>query len=140
MIRYAMQAISQEEDAAASVGVGVTRAKLTITVISAAMTALGGALYGQYQQYINPETVASIAVSLQIVFAVIAGGMFVRLGPTVGAVFTLLLTEGLRIGIGNKINALDSTIYGALLVLFIIYMPSGILGKITQARRTAPGA
>jgi branched-chain amino acid transport system permease protein len=137
MIRYAMQAISQEEDAAASVGVGVTRAKLTITVISAAMTALGGALYGQYQQYINPETVASIGVSLQIVFAVIAGGMFVRLGPTVGAVFTLLLTEGLRVGIGNKINALDSTIYGAMLVLFIIYMPDGILGKIVQARRPA---
>ena len=135
MIRYAMQAISQEEDAAASVGVGVTRAKLTITVVSAAMTALGGALYGQYQQYINPETVASIGVSLQIVFAVIAGGMFVKLGPTVGAVFTLLLTEGLRVGIGNKFNALDSTIYGALLVLFIIYMPSGILGKITQIWR-----
>jgi hypothetical protein len=41
-------------------------------------------------------------VSLQMVFAVIAGGMFVKLGPTVGAVFTLLLTEGLRVGIGNQ--------------------------------------
>jgi branched-chain amino acid transport system permease protein len=137
MIRHAMQAISQEEDAAASVGINVTRAKLTITMISAAMTALGGALYGQYQQYINPETVASITVSLQIVFAVIAGGMFVRLGPTVGAVFTLLLTEILRIKLGNTINALDSTIYGAMLVLFIIYMPGGILGKIGQVRHPA---
>lgn len=138
MIRYAMEAINGEEDAASSVGVGVTRAKLTITMISAAMTALGGALYGQYQQYINPETVASIGVSLQIVFAVIAGGMFVKLGPTVGAIFTLLLTEGLRVSIGNKINALDSTIYGLMLVLFIIYMPTGILGKLLQKVR--PGA
>ena len=80
----------------------------------------------------NPETVSGIGVSLQIVFAVIAGGMFVRLGPTVGAVFTLLLTEGLRVGIGNKINALDSTIYGLMLVLFIIYMPTGILGKLSE--------
>jgi branched-chain amino acid transport system permease protein len=104
-------------------------------MISAAMTALGGALYGQYQQYINPETVASIGVSLQIVFAVIAGGMFVGLGPTVGAIFTLLLTEGLRVSIGNQINALDSTIYGLMLVLFIIYMPSGILGKLLQKRK-----
>ena len=130
MMRYAMEAIGSDEQASASVGVNVTRTKLTITIISAALTAFGGALFGQYQQYINPETVAGIGVSLQIVFAVIAGGMFVRLGPTVGAVFTLLLTEGLRVGIGNKINALDSTIYGLMLVLFIIYMPTGILGKL----------
>jgi len=137
MMRHAMQAISQEEDAASSVGVNVTRAKLTITVISAAMTAFGGALYSQYQQYINPETVASLGVSLQMVFAVIAGGMFVKLGPTVGAVFTLLLTEGLRVGIGNQINSLDSTIYGLMLVLFIIYMPNGILGKLMERKRAS---
>ena len=139
MMRYALEAIGSDEQASASVGVNVTRTKLTITMLSAALTALGGALFGQYQQYVNPETVAGIGVSLQIVFAVIAGGMFVRLGPTVGAVFTLLLTEGLRVGIGNKINALDSTIYGLMLVLFIIYMPTGILGKLSERwkRRTA---
>ncbi|MBL8378972.1 MAG: branched-chain amino acid ABC transporter permease [Burkholderiales bacterium] len=135
MMRYAMEAIGTDEQASASVGVNVTRTKLTITMISAALTALGGALFGQYQQYINPDTVAGIGVSLQIVFAVIAGGMFVRFGPTVGAVFTLLLTESLRVGIGNKINALDSTIYGLMLVLFIIYMPTGILGKLSEKLR-----
>ena len=139
MMRYALEAIGSDEQASASVGVNVTRTKLAITMLSAALTALGGALFGQYQQYVNPETVAGIGVSLQIVFAVIAGGMFVRLGPTVGAVFTLLLTEGLRVGIGNKINALDSTIYGLMLVLFIIYMPTGILGKLSERwkRRTS---
>lgn len=132
MIRYAMDAISQEEDAAASVGISVSRTKLTITVISAAMTATGGALYGQYQLYINPETVSGIAISLQIVFAAIAGGMFVQLGPTVGAVITLLLGEGLRLTFGHDIHGLDVTIYGAMLVIFIIYMPRGILGKIVD--------
>jgi len=68
---------------------------------------------------------------------VIAGGMFVKLGPTVGAVFTLLLTEGLRVGIGNQINSLDSTIYGLMLVLFIIYMPNGILGKLMERKRAS---
>lgn len=132
MARYAMEAISQEEDASASVGVDVTRTKLMITMLSAALTALGGALYGQYQQYINPDTVSGIAVSLQIVFAVIAGGMFVQLGPTVGAIFTILLAESLRVFIGNELHALDSTIYGIMLILFIIYMPSGILGRILK--------
>jgi branched-chain amino acid transport system permease protein len=132
MISYAMQAISQEEDAAASVGVNVTRTKLLVTILSAALTATGGALYGQYQLYISPQTVSGISISLQIVFAVIAGGMFVRLGPTVGAAFTLLLAEGLRVTIGHDVHGLDGFIYGLLLVLFIIYMPSGILGKLVE--------
>jgi branched-chain amino acid transport system permease protein len=135
MGRLALQAISEEEEAAASIGIHVTRAKLRITLISALMTCAGGVLYAQYQLYVNPDTVSGIAISLQMVFGVIAGGMFVMLGPTVGAAFTLLLAEGLRLAFGNKYPALDSTIYGAMLVLFIIYMPKGILGATLDVFR-----
>jgi len=44
MLRYALEASSEDEDAAASVGINVTRAKLVILMLSAAMTTLGGAL------------------------------------------------------------------------------------------------
>ena len=132
MGRLALQAISEEEEAAASIGIHVTRAKLRITIISALMTCIGGVLYAQYQLYVNPDTVSGIAISLQMVFGVIAGGMFVMLGPTVGAAFTLLLAEGLRLAFGNKYPALDTTIYGVMLVLFIIYMPKGILGAALE--------
>ena len=81
MDRYALDAASQDEDAAASVGIDVTREKLKITAISAAMCAVGGAIYAQYQMYIGPDTIAGLGVSLNIVFAVIAGGMWVMLGP-----------------------------------------------------------
>ena len=144
MDRYALDAASQDEDAAASVGINVTREKLKITALSAAMCAVGGAIYGQYQMYIGPETIAGLGVSLNIVFAVIAGGMWVMLGPTVGAVFTQLLSEGLRVTIqgstllkawlGTAALALDTAIYGLLLVLFIIYMPKGILGTLMEWR------
>jgi branched-chain amino acid transport system permease protein len=140
MLRYALEASSEDEDAAASVGINVTRAKLVILMLSAAMTTLGGALYAQYQMYINPETVSGIGISLQIVFAVIAGGLFTQFGPTVGAVFTLLLAETLRVSFGHDIHGLDGTIYGILLVLFIIYMPKGITGSIIAGlarKRTA---
>jgi branched-chain amino acid transport system permease protein len=133
MARLALEAISQEEDAAASIGINVTRLKLGVTLISALMTCLGGVFYAQYQSYVNPDTVSGIGISLQMVFGVIAGGMFVRLGPTVGAAFTLLLAEGLRLMFGNSMHALDSTIYGLMLVLFIIYMPKGILGGLLDA-------
>jgi branched-chain amino acid transport system permease protein len=53
-------------------------------------------------------------------------------------VFTLLLAEGLRVALGDSFKdfpALDLAIYGALLVLFIIYMPKGILGAALDAAR-----
>jgi branched-chain amino acid transport system permease protein len=144
MDRYALDAASQDEDAAASVGINVTREKPKVTALSAGMCALGGAVYGQYQMYIGPETIAGLGVSLNIVFAVIAGGLWVMLGPTVGAVFTLMLSESLRVAIqgstflrdwlGSSALALDTAIYGLLLVLFIIYMPKGILGTFMEWR------
>ena len=99
-------------------------------------------MYGQYQMYIGPDTIAGLGLSLNIVFAVIAGGMWTLLGPTVGAVFTQMLAETLRVTLqgsttlkslfGNSALALDQMIYGLLLVLFIIYMPKGILGTGTD--------
>ena len=152
MDRYALDAASQDEDAAASVGIDVTREKLKITAISAGMCAVGGAIYAQYQMYIGPDTIAGLGVSLNIVFAVIAGGMWVMLGPTVGAVFTQVLSEVLRVTIqssaplqkifGSAVLALDTMIYGLLLILFIIYMPKGILGTLMEwreKRRAAVG-
>ncbi|HWB46398.1 MAG TPA: branched-chain amino acid ABC transporter permease [Hyphomicrobiaceae bacterium] len=138
MDRYALDAASQDEDAARSVGVDVMREKLKVTALSAGMCALGGAVFGQYQMYINTDTIAGLGLSLNIVFAVIAGGIGVALGPTVGAVFTQVLAEGLRVAIqgsatmkawfGSSALAIDQGLYGLLLILFIIYMPKGILG------------
>jgi branched-chain amino acid transport system permease protein len=130
MSRLALEAISEEEDAAASIGIDVSRTKLKVTMLSAAMTCVGGVLYAQYQLYVNPETVSGIGISLQMVFGAIAGGMYVMLGPTVGAVFLLALSETLRVLVGNRFHGLDLLIYGALLILFIIYMPKGILGTV----------
>jgi branched-chain amino acid transport system permease protein len=144
MDRYALDAASQDEDAAASVGIDVTRAKLKITAISSAVCAFGGAMYGQYQMYIGPDTVAGLGLSLNIVFACIAGGMGVLFGPTFGAFFTQILSESLRILIqgstwlkttfGANALVLDQAIYGLLLILFIIYMPKGVLGTFAEWR------
>jgi branched-chain amino acid transport system permease protein len=138
MSRYAMEAISEDEDAAAAAGVNVTAEKLKITLISALMTALAGALYCQYQMFISPDTVSGIAVSLQMVFAVIVGGLYVSLGPTVGAIITILLAEVLRIGFGTKAVGWDNLVYGVLLVIFIIFLPKGILGSVIEKLKTQP--
>lgn len=138
--REALEAISEDEDAAAAIGIDVLREKLRVTVVSAALTALGGAIYGQYIMYLNPETVSGIAVSLQIVFAAIAGGVYSLLGPTVGSLLTISLNEGLRVWFGTSFVGAANTIYGVLLVLCIIFMPQGIVGAIERikVRRRAP--
>jgi len=138
--REALDAISEDEEAAAAIGIDVMREKLRVTVISAALTALGGAIYGQYLMYLNPETVSGIAVSLQIVFAAIVGGMFTLIGPTAGAVLTLLLNEGLRVAFGTSFIGAANTIYGILLILCIIFMPRGIMGMVPSAAVRTPRA
>ena len=153
MARYALEAISEDEDASAAVGVQVTREKLKVTVLSAVMTAFAGAMYCQYQLFISPDTIGGVGISLQIVFAVVVGGIYNALGPTIGAVITLLLAEVLRIWIGTEALCVTDTIclngagvpllvYGVMLVLFIIFLPKGIVGAITDRmqRRDLPAS
>jgi branched-chain amino acid transport system permease protein len=135
MARSALEAIGEDEAAAASVGIHVTRVKLGITVLSAALTAAGGVLYAQYFTYVNPETLAGIGVSLRIVFAVVLGGMYTLLGPTVGTALTVALAEYLRIAFGIKLVGMAETIYGLVLILCIIFLPAGIYGSLREAVR-----
>jgi branched-chain amino acid transport system permease protein len=137
MLRYALEAIAEDEDAAAAAGVHVTVEKLKITLLSAVMTAFGGAMYCQYQMFIAPDTVSGITVSLQMVFASVVGGIYVVLGPTVGAIITIVLAEVLRISFGTAAVGWDNLIYGTLLVVFIIFLPQGLVGSVLARR--APG-
>ncbi len=138
MIAHALEAIAEDEDAAGAAGVNVTAEKLKITALSAAMTGFAGAMYCQYQMFISPDTVSGVNVSLQMVFASVVGGIYVLPGPTVGAIITILLAEGLRIFFGTGALGWDNLVYGTLLVLFIIFLPQGLVGaawnKLTGAR------
>jgi branched-chain amino acid transport system permease protein len=136
MMRYALDSISEDEDASAAAGVYVTATKLKITMLSAVLTALGGALYCQYQMFIGPEVVGGIGISLQIVFAVVVGGLYTMMGPTIGALITIMMTEIFRNIITNlrtdgiDLGGLDTTVYGLMLILFIIFLPKGVLGEL----------
>jgi branched-chain amino acid transport system permease protein len=137
----AWMAIREDETAAASIGIRVTRFKIGITVLSAALTAVGGVAYAQYIAYVNPDTLAGIGVSLRIVFAVVLGGMYALAGPTVGTALTIALSEYLRIAFGLKLIGMAETIYGFLLIVFIIFLPAGIYGSLRDLlRRRRPTA
>jgi branched-chain amino acid transport system permease protein len=135
MASRAMEAIGEDETAAASVGIHVTRFKLGITMLSAALTAVGGVMLVQYLAYANPDTMSGIGVSLRIVFAVVLGGMYSLLGSSVGTALTIALSEFLRIYFGIKLIGIAETIYGLVLILCIIFLPSGIYGSLRDAVR-----
>jgi branched-chain amino acid transport system permease protein len=139
MARSAMEAIGEDETAAASVGIHVARFKMGITALSAALTALGGMLLAQYLAYANPDTLSGIGVSLRIVFAVVLGGMYSLLGPSVGTALTIALSEYLRIYFGIKLIGIAETLYGLALILFIIFLPAGIWGSLAAAWRRRAG-
>jgi branched-chain amino acid transport system permease protein len=143
MSSRALTAISEDEDAAASIGIQVTREKLKITMISVALAALAGALTAQYRMYLNPESLSGLGISLQIVFGAIAGGMYAPFGPSIGAVITIGLEESLRFGFGTEFTGGAPLVYGILLVLFMLFLPRGIAGLFERrapARKPAPAA
>ncbi len=144
MARSAMEAIGEDETAAASVGIHVTRFKLgDHRAVGRAHRARAASPTRSTSAYVNPETLAGIGVSLRIVFAVVLGGMYTLLGPTVGTALTIALSEYLRIAFGIKLIGMAETIYGLILILCIIFLPSGIYGSARDALRrrlSAPAA
>lgn len=132
-IRLALTAIEESEIAAASLGVSVIRYKMIVTLLSAGLTALGGALYAQYVTYVNPETIAGVSVSLSVCFKAILGGMFTILGPFVGSVIIVSLEEYIRISLGSSFMGFSQIIFGVTLLVMIIFMPKGIMGSMSAA-------
>lgn len=133
--RYYLVAIREDEEAAAALGVPVGRYKLLAAVISGALTGIGGTFYAQYFAYINPESAAGLDLSVEILTVAIFGGMYGLLGPTIGSAILTPISEFLRIWLGGTYLGVHLMIYGLLLILIIIFMPRGILGKLEEILR-----
>jgi len=127
-----MKAISEDEEAAASIGINVIRYKLAIISISAFFTALGGTLYGQYITYLNPHTLSGVSVSLNICFKAILGGMFNIFGPIVGATLIVLMEEIFRGLFGSRFIGGSEILYGVAIISLIIFLPKGLYGTLVD--------
>jgi branched-chain amino acid transport system permease protein len=134
-MQKALRAIGEDEIAASTLGVGIIRYKMIITMISAFMTAIGAVLYAQYITYLNPHTLSGVAPSLEIAFKAILGGMFSLWGPTVGTALIVSLEEYFRVVYGGTFVGFSQIIYGLALVLLIIFLPKGIYGSLQELFR-----
>jgi len=122
-------ALREDEDAARALGVRVVRCKVAASAISAALTALAGAFYATYIQYIDPSSTTQFEISVQIALVAIVGGLGTTLGPALGAVVVVPLAEVLRASLGGGPALM---VYGFMLILIVLAAPYGVLGLAGQ--------
>jgi branched-chain amino acid transport system permease protein len=134
---YYFQAIRENEEAAASLGVNVLRYKVISVAISAALTAIAGSFFAQYFLFIDPTIVFGISVSVQILLRPIVGGVGTIWGPFVGALLLTPLAEFTRSIIRKPPTFLDFIegrsgvdvmLFGAILIIVVLFMPDGLIG------------
>ena len=134
---YYLMAIREDEDTALSVGIDAARIKLGVLLISAALTAVAGALYASIFLFVVPDQVLALDVSNEIAIVAMLGGAGTVLGPIVGSVVLETASEIFK----NTFKEAHLLIYGVLLVVVVLFMPGGIVGTIAGflRRREMPG-
>ncbi len=148
---YTFQAIREDQDAAHSLGINPTLHKNLALMISAAFTASAGGVFALYVRFIDPNIAFGIDVSVQMVLICIIGGIGTILGPVVGSVVLVLLSETLRnpkwlvqaglLGsesptvafIEARLSNAHVLFYGVLVVVVVLFAPDGFLGLLRDA-------
>jgi branched-chain amino acid transport system permease protein len=143
----AIRALHQSEVAAEAMGVNVAGSKIRIFMLSAALGGLAGGLFAHLQGFIDPN-MFSITLSISLVTMVVVGGMESIWGAVAGAgVITFLpkIVEALPKWLGEvpkwveRYSNYEGIIFGLILILTMIFMPSGItrgLSDVVRYRRS----
>ena len=141
-IGFRLQALRDEPDAAASLGIAIARHKVMAFMISGAMMSVADTLYGQYVLVLDPERLFSAEISIIVLLMTVLGGSGTLWGPALGAAILVPLSEYSRIWFGGTGRTLDLIIYGILIMLVCMWRPSGILSLLEERirRRTRPAA
>jgi branched-chain amino acid transport system permease protein len=146
----AWMAIREDELAAATMGINTTSTKLLAFSLGAAVSGFAGTFYGAHLGFASPQQF-NFSQSVLILVMVILGGMGNMWGVMLGAVLIYLLQTVVLIQLGSWLSAIGKStgltflsdvrltdytffIYGAILVLFMLFRPEGL---IPSARRAA---
>ena len=138
-------AIRERDLTAQVLGVEIVGYKLMAFALGSFYAGIAGALLAYFNRFVNPEQFG-LLLSVFFLSAVIVGGMGSILGAILGAVFMTLLPELLREGsllVGNSLGydlatvltPLRETIFGMLMVGFLILEPRGLAQLWKRARQ-----
>ena len=123
---YYWQAIREDEDAAAALGVNTFRWKMLAVIISGAMTALAGMFSAFYYSNLFPEQLFHISRSIEIILGPMLGGIGTLFGPIIGAALLTVLSDGateLVAALGWDVPGVKQLVYGVVLFAIVAFMP-----------------
>lgn len=136
-------AVRDSEVSARALGINVTRTRALAFGLSSGVTGLAGALMGHYIGFFNYE-LFSIFISINLLLVVTIGGLGFIQGAFLGALLITglpqliaILRDGLNASVGIDLSAipgLDTMVFSVLLLLFIIFEPTGLYGRWLKIR------
>jgi branched-chain amino acid transport system permease protein len=129
---FYLVAVGEDEDAAEAIGVDALKIKRNVYMISAFLTALAGTFYVQYIYFIDPNTAFSFNVSAEAALVSIVGGIGTLWGPVVGTVLLETTSALLQSWLGGGHGGVQLTVYSLILIVVILWRPSGLLGLATD--------
>lgn len=124
----ALQAIRDDETAASALGVNVTKYKLRIFVLAAAIAAVAGVCFSIVSLRVDPS-LSEFRILVSILTIAVVGGLGTRFGPIVGSIIVIVLPQ-ILVSFGE----LETLIYGAFILIFLLFLPNGIAGLIETMR------
>jgi len=134
---YYLRAVREGQETAESLGVNSTAVKLTAMALSAALAALCGSFFVQYNLRVDPPMVMSLDMSMKFVLITVLGGSGTLVGPLLGAAVLIPLQEYSRALWGGLGGGVDLIIFGLLIIIIVVKQPAGIIGIIRDIRKYA---
>jgi branched-chain amino acid transport system permease protein len=138
----ALRAIHGSEIAAQAVGVNARRLKTQVFVLSACFAGLAGSLYAHYLTFVNPSPFGFHFSVMLLVMASI-GGVATVWGAPFGAAAVMAFSEILRAVVPRLLShasgETEITVFGILLMLVMIFMPEGVVQRISNLYKLRQG-
>ena len=130
----ALLALQMDLEAAEGLGVRTALFKNLAHSVSAFIVGACGGLYATYLQFVHPDTVFSFTQSISLVLIALIGGIGTVWGPVVGAVVFYAVQDYLQ----TRYPTFHHLVYGALLILILLFEPNGLVGLADRLRRSRP--
>jgi branched-chain amino acid transport system permease protein len=130
-------AIHDDEDAAEVMGVPTYRWKLAALAISCALAGWVGGIHALFVSYVTTAETFNLTVPLTVVLMSILGGTRHWAGPAVGAVAITCLLFAFT---GGEYAVLGKGVIGLILVIGILFMPQGVMGKLRRKNAPLPAS
>lgn len=125
----ACRAVRDDPEAAAAMGIDVTRTKVIAYALTSALAGVAGMVYAFVDNTVNPAIFGLENVFL-LLFMVIVGGSGSHVGAIVGAVLLYLLPFVLSPLIGHH----HALVFGLVMVVAVLFQPKGLIGLWSALR------